>query len=50
MGAVQGRLERERIYIYIEVIHIVVQQEPTQYYKATILQLKVNLKIGTKLS
>ena len=42
----QGRLKRERIYIYIELIHVVVQQKPTQHCKATILQLK----IGTKLS
>ena len=32
------------MYIYPWLIHIVVGQKPTQHFKATILQLKINLK------
>ena len=39
-GAVGGRLKREGIYVYIELIHITEQQKLTQYCKAIILQLK----------
>ena len=39
-----GRFKREGTYVYIWLIHIDVWQKPTQYYKAIILQLKINLK------
>ena len=35
---VGGKLKREGIYVYIWVIHIVVQQKLTQHYKAIIFQ------------
>ena len=37
-GRVGGRLKREGIYGYLQLIHIVVQQKLTQYCKATIYQ------------
>jgi len=37
---VKGRLKRERIYVYLRLIHIVIWQKPTQHCKAIILQLK----------
>ena len=37
---VKGRLKRERIYVYLRLIHIVVWQKATQHCKAIILQLK----------
>ena len=33
-----GRLKREGMYVYLELIHVVVQQKPTQHYKAIIIQ------------
>ena len=33
---------RERMYIYLWLIHADVWQKPTQYSKANILQLKIN--------
>ena len=30
--------------IYLWLIHIVVQQKPTQHYKTSILRLKINFK------
>ena len=39
---VGGMSERERIYVYIQLIHFAVQQKLTQHCKATILQLKKN--------
>ena len=39
-GWVGGRFKREGIYVYVQLIHFVVQQELTQYCKAIILQLK----------
>ena len=38
-----GRLKREEISVYLQLIHIVAQQKPTQL-KAIILQLKLNFK------
>ena len=38
-GWVRGALEREGIYAYLWLSHGVVQQKPTQHYKAIILQL-----------
>ena len=35
-----GRLKKQRIYVYLEWTHIVVQQKLTQYCKAVILQRK----------
>ena len=40
-----GRLRREETYVYLWLIHNVLWQKPTQYCKATILQLKINFKI-----
>ena len=40
VGGVGGRLQREGIYVYIELIHFVVQQKLTQHCKAITLQLK----------
>ena len=37
-----GRFKREGIYVYLWVIQVDVWQKPTQYYKAIILQLKIN--------
>ena len=37
-GLVAGRLNREEIHVYLELIHTAVQQKPTQYCKAIILQ------------
>ena len=39
---VRGRFKREGPYVYLWLIHINVQQKPTQYCKAIILQLKIN--------
>ena len=44
MGSMGGRLEKEGIYIYLWLIHVVVQQKLTQHYKAIILQFKKNTK------
>ena len=33
-------LKRERIYVYLRLIHVIVQQKPTQHCKAIILQFK----------
>ena len=41
---VGGRFRREGTYIYLWVIHVDTLQKPTQYCKAIILQLKINLK------
>ena len=42
MGWGVGREVQEgRTYIYLRLIHIVVWQKPTQYYKAIMLQLKI---------
>ena len=35
-----GKFQRERIYVYLSLIHIVVWQKPTHDCKAVILQLK----------
>ena len=48
---VGGRFKREGIYVYLQFIHADAWQKPTQYCKAIILQLNVNLsvkKIGKK--
>ena len=37
-----GRLKRKRIYVYLQLIHVVVQQKLTQHCKPIILQLKKN--------
>ena len=39
---VGGRFNRAGTYIYLWLIHVDVWQKPTQYYKAIILQLKIN--------
>ena len=42
-----GRLKKEGTYIYLWLIHGYVCQKPTQYCKATILQLKKKKKKKT---
>lgn len=44
MSGVGGRLKKESIYVYLELIHTVVWENPTQQCKAIILQLNINLK------
>jgi len=45
MGREVGRrLKRERTYVYLWLIHVDVRQKPTQYCKAIIFQLKINLE------
>ena len=39
-GGMGGRVEREGIYVYILLIHVIVQQKLIQHCKAIILQLK----------
>jgi len=39
---VGGMIKREGAHVYLWLIHVNVQQKPTQYYKAIILQLKTN--------
>ena len=39
-GGLGGRSKREGIYVYIQLIHFVVQQKLTQHCKANILQYK----------
>ena len=39
---VGGRFKREGAYVYLWLIHVDIWQKPTRYYKATILQLKIN--------
>ena len=39
-----GRFKREGTYVYLRLIHVDVLQKSTQYYKAIILQLKINFK------
>ena len=46
-GGVGGRSQREGIYVYIQLIHFVVQQKITQHCKATISQLKKKKKKET---
>ena len=38
-----GRFQREGAYVYLCLIHIAIWQKPTQYCKAIIIQLKINL-------
>ena len=41
----EGReVQEEVIYVYLWLIHVVVQQKPRQYFKETLLQLKINFK------
>ena len=35
-----GRVKREAEYVYLELIHVAVQQKPMQHCKAITLQLK----------
>ena len=39
---VGGRFKRERTSVYLWLIHVDIWQKPTQYYEASILQLKLN--------
>ena len=40
----RGKLKREGIYVYVQLIHFTVHQELTQHCKATILQLKKKIE------
>ena len=42
---VGGRLKRERTYAYLWLIHVDIQQKSTQYFKAIIIQLKINFNL-----
>ena len=43
VGWEMGRgLRREGIHVYLWLIHVDVWRKPTQYYKAMILQFKIN--------
>ena len=44
MSGVGGRLKKKGIYVYLQLIHTVVWEKPTQQCKATILQLNRNKK------
>jgi len=39
-GGMGKRLKKERICVYVQLIHVIIQQKLPQYYKAIILQLK----------
>ena len=39
---VAGRFRREGTYVYLQLLHIVVWQKPTQYCETFIFQLKIN--------
>ena len=41
-GGGEGELKREEIYVYLWLIHVVVQQKVTQHCKEIILQSKLN--------
>ena len=41
--AVGGRFQREGTYVYVWLIRVDVWQKPAQYFKAPILQLKINI-------
>ena len=43
-GQMGGRLQREEVRVYLRLVHIVVQQKPTQPCKPIILQFKLNFK------
>ena len=40
---VGGRFKREGTYVYLWLIHVGAWQKPTQYCKAIILQLKIDI-------
>jgi len=43
------RLQREGIYVSLELIHVVVRQKPAEHCKAVILQLKKKIFILCEL-
>ena len=45
-----GRVKREGLYVYIELIHFAVHLKLTQHCKSTILQLKMKKEKCQKLS
>jgi len=49
-GQVGGSLSKEGIYVYLELIHIVVWQKPIQHCKTIILQLNFFLKEKVELN
>ena len=47
-GRRTGWLQRKKTYSYLWLIHADVCQKPPQYYKVTILQLKIKYKFLKK--
>ena len=43
-GEVGRKFKRERIFVYLWLIHVDTWEKPTQYCKTIILQLIINLK------
>ena len=43
-----GRSKRERVYVFMEPIHVVVQQKLTQHFKQLYSKLKINFKTREK--
>ena len=48
MMGMRGKFKREGTYVYLWLIHVIVQQKPVQHCKAIIFQLKINFKKGRK--
>ena len=46
MGEVRGRLKREGIFVYLQLIHTVLQEKLIQHWKAIILPLKKKDEVG----
>ena len=46
-GGVEGRLKRKGIYVYLQLIHFILQQKLIQYFKAIILQLKKKKQLAS---
>ena len=47
-GGVGGRLKRQEMYVYLWLMHVVVQQKLTQHCKEIVLQLKKKKNKGTE--
>ena len=41
LAGVGREAQERRVYVYVWLIEVVVQQKPTQYCKAIILQIKI---------
>ena len=49
-GRMRGRLHREGTDVYFRLIHVAIQQKPTQHCEAIILQLKKKKNLNFKTS